>query len=376
VALVGLTQEQHPERCQLFAQWQQLDWPILWDPFNLSGSNVVPAHVLVDELGIVRAVDPRPAELAAFLAAPRATGAAPPSAEPARAQPPRALIELDDPTLGPEQRAHFAALSDLLWRTPGRMDAALETLEQHAARHAQDPRSVFRAGVARRMRYDSPSAREGDFQRALEHWARALASDPNQYIWRRRIQQYGPRMDKPYPFYDWVATARAAITARGETPTPLGAELTPTELAERAKFAADSSGQAPDPDGRIARDEHDWLAIETVVAFEASKGEFATVHLALRPTAGRALWSNESGPTLVWLAPGPEFTLERSALAFDDLPPRAESDETRRMSVDVQLAADATTAVLRGYALAYLCGEEHGACRYLRRDFAIELRRR
>ena len=38
------------------------------------------------------------------------------------------------------------------------------------------------------------------------------------------MQQYGPRLDKPYPFYDWVETAREEIRARGETPSPLRVE--------------------------------------------------------------------------------------------------------------------------------------------------------
>ena len=47
-----------------------------------------------------------------------------------------------------------------------------------------------------------------------------------------RIQQYGPRLDKPYPFYDWVPTAIEEITARGETPVDLSVELVASEFAE------------------------------------------------------------------------------------------------------------------------------------------------
>ena len=49
LAVVGITQEQHAERCRLFAQWHQIDWPILWDPFNLTESKVVPRFTLIDE---------------------------------------------------------------------------------------------------------------------------------------------------------------------------------------------------------------------------------------------------------------------------------------------------------------------------------------
>ena len=45
VQLLGVIQEQHPERCRLFAQWHQIDWPILHDPVNLLGNEAVPIFV-------------------------------------------------------------------------------------------------------------------------------------------------------------------------------------------------------------------------------------------------------------------------------------------------------------------------------------------
>ena len=36
LVVIGITQEQHPDRCALFARWKGLDFPILWDPFNLT----------------------------------------------------------------------------------------------------------------------------------------------------------------------------------------------------------------------------------------------------------------------------------------------------------------------------------------------------
>ena len=69
--MLGITQEQHPARCRLFAQWHGIDWPILWDPFNLTGSEAVPRFTLVDEHGVVRVARARPDDLDAFLATPR-----------------------------------------------------------------------------------------------------------------------------------------------------------------------------------------------------------------------------------------------------------------------------------------------------------------
>lgn len=60
IALVGVIQEQHAERCRLFAQWQGFDWPILHDPINVLAPQAVPIVVAVDEHGIVRDTRPTP----------------------------------------------------------------------------------------------------------------------------------------------------------------------------------------------------------------------------------------------------------------------------------------------------------------------------
>ena len=60
LVILGVTQEQHPERCRLFAQWKQFDWPILHDPINVLESAAVPIVVAIDEHGIVRSTRPRP----------------------------------------------------------------------------------------------------------------------------------------------------------------------------------------------------------------------------------------------------------------------------------------------------------------------------
>ena len=60
LVVVGITQEQHSDRCRLFAQWKGIDWPILWDPINLTGSSAVPIVTAIDEYGIVRSLRPKP----------------------------------------------------------------------------------------------------------------------------------------------------------------------------------------------------------------------------------------------------------------------------------------------------------------------------
>src|SRR5262245_25978798 len=60
LVLLGITQEQHADRCRLLAQWQGFDWPILHDPINIIGMSGVPIFVAIDEQGVVRDSRPRP----------------------------------------------------------------------------------------------------------------------------------------------------------------------------------------------------------------------------------------------------------------------------------------------------------------------------
>ena len=52
LAIVGLIQEQHPDRCRLFMQWKGMDWPILVDALNLYGVDAVPITYAIDEAHI------------------------------------------------------------------------------------------------------------------------------------------------------------------------------------------------------------------------------------------------------------------------------------------------------------------------------------
>ena len=45
--VVGIIQEQHPDRCRLFMQWKQMDWPILVDSLNLLEVSAVPITVAI-----------------------------------------------------------------------------------------------------------------------------------------------------------------------------------------------------------------------------------------------------------------------------------------------------------------------------------------
>ena len=65
--VVGLIQEQHPDRARLFMQWKNMGWPLLVDSLNLLGVSAVPITLFLDEAGVIRAVNPRHKDLSAFL---------------------------------------------------------------------------------------------------------------------------------------------------------------------------------------------------------------------------------------------------------------------------------------------------------------------
>ena len=348
--VLGIVEEQHPDRARLFLQWKEMDFPVLHDPLNLLDVEAVPLTYLIDGHGIVRYERPSDDDLRAFLAADYA-------------DPPGAAEELS-PVMGSAEHA-------LTWEGDDSLGKAIELLERRALEHPEDARAHFRLGVARRRRYESDAAADGDFQKAVEHWVRALELAPNQYIVRRRIQQYGPRLDKPYPFYDWVKEARQAITARGETPIPLRVEPGGAELASPLERLPNGGEESePDPKGRIRRDEMPLIRVETVVVPSAiAPGEAARVHVILRPDETvKAHWNNEVDDLVFWLDAPAGWRVDRR-LHRVAIPPVSVSQETRRVEIEVQPPAEfAGSATIAGYAMYYVCEDVDGTCLYRRQD--------
>ena len=367
LTLIGITQEQHPERLQLYAQWQGLDWPILWDPLNLTESKVVPRFIALDEFGVVRANPLRPGEIERpFL---NATFEAPPGHGDGELPPPAVHAEL---LAGERADDLHTACAELLFGDEADLELGLERFE----RLATEPADHFRLGVALRMRADSSRARHGDFQRAIDGWATALALDPNQYIWRRRLQQYGPRLDKPYPFYDWVERARAELLEQGLEPVRLRAALSSSETAQALKaFEAAAPVAELDPEGAVDRDRGELIELESAVTFSTgSKAgpSAARVHLALRPLA-LAHWNNEAEDLRVWLDVPEGWAADRRTLSVPN-PPEPEDDLVRRLDFELRPPEGASGAhTLGGYALYFVCEERDGTCLYRRQDFELDL---
>jgi tetratricopeptide (TPR) repeat protein len=372
--MVGIVVEQHPDRALLFMQWKRMGWPLMVDAQNLLQVPYVPITLSIDEHGIVQKIHPPlggTSGIESFVEQDFE-----PPAEPVPAPPKPDLAKLAAAASRGSTdalRRHGEAL--LLWGGPAKLDAAIESFEEALARAPDDPWAHFRLGVAYRMRHDSTRAEEGDFQRAADHWARSLDLDPNNYITRRRIQQYGPRLAKPYPFYDWTRRALEEIAARGETPVELAVEPGGAEVAAPSRAFDAGAGEEPDPEGRILRDKKSLIRGEaTVVPATIAPGAASRVHLALRPNrALDAHWNNEVGDLSVWIDAPEGWEVDAPLLAVAR-PDEEVSLETRTLEFEVRAPESASGEVtLPAYALYYVCEGRKGACLYLRKDLDLTI---
>ena len=343
LVLLGVTQEQHPERCRLFAQWKGFDWPILHDPINVLGSSAVPIILALDEHGIVRSTRPNLKTFVDnFLNRKFADEAKDSPSSPTPKHPPdfdalKAAAEKAK-TAGGAWRRYGDALA--LWGGEAKLSAAVAAYREAVRRDAKDGPAWFRLGVCLRRRSETKETRKAnDFRKAVEAWGTALELNPNQYIWRRRIQQYGPRLDKPYPFYDWVPEAEAAIRKRGDKPVVLPVPPDGSEIARPAKafVQAKNVEKNPDPQGKVTRDKGSVTCEVVVVPAAVKPGESARVHLRFRlapKTAGH--WNNEGEPLRMWVDP-PDGVASSERLIEAEQPKAANSDEDRMIGFEVQI---------------------------------------
>ncbi|MEM1179507.1 MAG: hypothetical protein AAGM22_14260 [Acidobacteriota bacterium] len=364
---IGIIQEQHPSRARLFMQWQRMEWPVMVDSLNLLGLKVVPVTYLIDESGTIQYRGGLEG-LEDFLARDRPDQ----TPQPVPAERPR-LPEAAD-------RSIEAADLRFLWGDDDALDVAIDGYRARLTDADADLGQVhFRLGVSLRRRADGPRRQDGDFAAAVEHWGHAIENDPNQYIWRRRIQQYGPRLEKPYSFYDWVSQARLDIKSRGEVPAALDVEPRGAELAQpsRSFTVGDAAVEPPLGAYRIYRDEKGLILLEhTLVPRRVTPGSAARVHLTFRPNVSiKGHWNNEADDLEVWVEAPDGWQVDRRRLSVSN-PPELVSDEARRLELEVRSPIDASPAdavELRGFALYYVCEDVGGTCLYRRQDFTVAL---
>jgi len=360
--MVGIIQEQHPDRARLFMQWKEMGWPILIDSLDLLETTVVPMTLLIDEHGVIRKIQPPRDRLDAlrgdFLDV--------------VFEAPDAAVDGSLPDMNDEAAE---AVSAYLWDSTADPDAVIAAFEGAVDADPDHGYTLFRTGVAYRWRYDSEASQPGDFQRAVHFWERALSVDPNNYIWRRRIQQYGPRLAKPYSFYDWVATARRDVTERGGQPATLIVEPGGAEFAQpqRAFTVDEAALEPPEIDDRIYRDHGEYVDVEaTVVPSAIAPGASTRAHVSFVPDeAIKAHWNNEVDDLIFWVEVPAGWQLDRRAVTVPN-PPETVSNETRKVELEIKASDDASGRYeLPGYALYYVCEDVNGICMYRRQDVSL-----
>ena len=350
------------------------------DSLNLLGVTGVPITLLIDEYGIIRAIRPNDEDLSQFLSQDFGSRESVTFRSVATDEA-TLLDELETSAAGgnaDEVRAYADAL--FLWRHPDGVSQAIDYYRKALELDPVSGRTHFRLGVALRRRYDSESRQQGDFLQAVKHWESALDTDPNQYIWRRRIQQYGPRLDKPYSFYDWVLTAREEIAVRGENPIALSVE---PGGAEFARPDADSRGvgtdvKEPDPGTRIRRDIEGMIQVETIPVPNTSGGESCfRAHMIFYPALEKKVhWNNEADDMEIWVSPPEGWSVDKQYLVFQ-VPSAAVSDEVRRIEFELRGPVGFSgRESIPSYALYYVCEDEDGICLYRRQDILMEVEKK
>ena len=270
------------------------------------------------------------------------------------------------------------------WGGAARLGEATATYERVLEDDPRDGVTQFRLGVAYMRRLESDFRQDSDFLRAVESWEKALSLDPNQYIWRRRIQQYGPRLDKPYPFYDWIHQAREAIQMRGETPVDLRVEPRGAEFAHplpsKGQVGERSSRPSPDPEVRVSLDDDRLIQIlSTSVASTADALVAIRVHLEFRPNDElKAHWNNEAEGLIFWVDVPSGWEVDKHFHKLQNSGSEV-SRETRYIEFEMTdretVAGDGSgrSRVARGYALYYVCEGFDGTCLYRRQNISVPL---
>jgi len=378
LVVLGIAQEQHLNRNRLFTQWHKINWPVLHDPINVMQVRGVPIEVAIDENGIVRSLRPKMDTFEEEFLNKTFIGKETEYQKINATRPdPVALRKRAEKSRSSEV---WRELGDalVLWGEQSKINEAINAYKQAIQINPNDGDAHFRLGVCYRLRYDSGQQASSDFQTAVNYWTRSRVLQPNQYIWRRRIEQYGPRLTKPYPFYDWVETAARDIVARGEKPIELMVLPTDSEIADKgSSFEIEEQNiKPPDPQGQIYRDEKDLILSEvTVVPPQVKPNETVRVHVTLRPnTRLKAHWNNEAQPLKLWIDAPDGWKVEPQLLIAPQ-GDRPETTEPRHLEFEVSAATGAKgTTKLNAYALYYVCEDTGGVCYFLRKDIPVTIK--
>lgn len=244
LAVMGIAEEQHADRCRLFAQWKDIAWPIAFDPLDQLNIEKLPLAVCVDEHGIVRMIR-RDAKksLAEFAAKTYPVPRKPLPPEEEEIPTPRYTRRLageDRTALGLTAHGNALVLSGL----PAEISEAIRTFEQLVEKEPKSAAGHFRLGVSRRIRADSPEAQAEDAAGAVTAWKKAAALRPANQVFKSRYAQFSSNPGPDHDFYNWIEQARKEIIARGDKPVELAADAA---MDARAKPSGERATPASKP---------------------------------------------------------------------------------------------------------------------------------
>ena len=204
---------------------------------------------------------------------------------------------------------------------------------------------MFQLGVALRMRAETPLARADDFQRALDAWRTALLARPSQSIWRRRIQCFGPVLDKPFAFYTWIEEVddgRLAVPLTVSERLPRSTRIPGSRPSSTPQVLLDDTRSLPVDKGEFVR-------VETAVALNtaAAGGKVripigaARVHVTLRPREG-VEWAETAPdglaarPPVLMLKLPSGWQADSRRIDFPrDIPERSAAEALRRQEFEI-----------------------------------------
>jgi tetratricopeptide (TPR) repeat protein len=221
LVVLGIAQEQHADRCRLFAQWQGISWPILHDPLNFVGIEKLPLAVLIDEHGFVRALKRNAkGSLSDLLARTYKAPKDPlPPEEEELTLPRYTARRADEARSADGYRVHGDAC--VLAGRPDQIREAVNAYRQAIEKDPADADAFFRLGVALSIREAGQFKEDGDAKAAREAIARACTLRPANRVFRQRRGLFADDEAERDDSYDWIPAARKAITARGEEPVAL-----------------------------------------------------------------------------------------------------------------------------------------------------------
>ncbi|HKQ47998.1 MAG TPA: tetratricopeptide repeat protein [Phycisphaerae bacterium] len=368
VVVLGVDHEQHADRGRLFAQWRGLTGPILHDPLDLSLVTELPMVVAIDEEGVVRAIQPSLDKIEKTFINKKSKKKNIPKPEEAELPDPRVTRRTAEEAREPSaSRAHADAL--VLSGLPPQIDEAIKVYREVIAIDPKEAWSLFRLGVAYRIRYEREERQPDDFQAAVDAWSQAVRFAPTNAIFRQRLQQYGPAIEDSRPSYEWILAARQDLARRGQQPIALENEPLAMELSagpvRGSKNAAPTKGKHPSDHGG-------QMMIETTVvrAADAKHANKAEVHVTLRPSGVQ--WEDGKAPLRIWFEKSKSARPERAYLEFPKANP-ASGSEARTISFLVELTSKSKTprGTLKGEAVySFRSGDE---VKTVRQEFKVSI---